>query len=948
MAIKFGNSIDLNGYQIMNFRVHVSNAAPSSPDGGSMWFDDINNILKYHNGTTWVSPVTAPSVITSTNIPQWNGTSGLLSNGLSLQTTIRIAGVATDTALVTEKAIRDALDIIIGGGGGVTDHGALSGLADDDHTQYYNQTRGDARYALVGHNHSGVYSLIDHTHTGIYEPILGNPSVNGYVLSSTTGGVRSWVAQSGGTTDHSLLTNLQGGTSGEYYHLTEDLYNTFEYVPNSGDPYLRVKLPIACDYEVQAYTDFSQFPPTIWESMPLATTTSIGGIIYTAAGTRFLREDGTWQTVTSGSSMVYPAGSGIPIVVSGTSWGTTIVNNSTNWNTAYSWGNHAGLYSLVSHNHSGTYEPFITKSTGYLRYTGSAWEFRNETYSLSSHNHAHNDLTSLQGGTTGEYYHLIANIYNALEYVPNSGDPYLRVKLPIACDYEIQAYTDFSQFPPTIWESMPLATSTAIGGIQLGSSNVLFLREDGTWAAPPSGSGMVYPSGSGIPIVSSGMSWGTTISPSTGYLRYTGSAWEWKNETYSLSSHTHSGVYEPALGNPSVTGYVLSSTTAGVRSWVAMTAGVTDHGALTGLGDDDHTQYYNQTRGDARYSLLAHSHGSIASAGTISVAAITPASGDYIVLTDASNSHLVSRGPVLGSSTTTYLRNDGTWGTPAGTLPVDSTLLDWSTDRYQPYAAAATGAFDTSATTPTGTTRMNYGGYFYATQLYDGGTRVSTMGHTHAESAITFTDITTNNATTSLHGYLPKLGGGSTNFLRADGTWAAPPGTLTGSGTNTYLAYWSGASALTGSSSLTFDGSTLSIGQGIHLNTPSTNQTASGIKTTLTAGEALAFGNMVYMKNDGKVWKAAASGVTTTPVIGMCLNTVSANGSAIILLSGRAYNTSWSLGTGGDEIYLTTSAGGFSISAPSGVTGYVIQVLGVVLSATTIYFNPSLNQTVLA
>jgi len=37
------------------------------------------------------------------------------------------------------------------------------------------------------------------------------------------------------------------------------------------------------------------------------------------------------------------------------------------------------------------------------------------------------------------------------------------------------------------------------------------------------------------------------------------------------------------------------------------------------------------------------------------------------------------------------------------------------------------------------------------------------------------TDITTLNATTSLHGLLPKLGGGTTNFLRADGTWAAPP-----------------------------------------------------------------------------------------------------------------------------------------------------------------------------
>jgi hypothetical protein len=37
-----------------------------------------------------------------------------------------------------------------GGGGGVTDHGALTGLADDDHPQYHNNARGDARYEALG------------------------------------------------------------------------------------------------------------------------------------------------------------------------------------------------------------------------------------------------------------------------------------------------------------------------------------------------------------------------------------------------------------------------------------------------------------------------------------------------------------------------------------------------------------------------------------------------------------------------------------------------------------------------------------------------------------------------------------------------------------------------------------------------------------------------------
>lgn len=43
-----------------------------------------------------------------------------------------------------------------GGGGGVTDHGALTGLGDDDHTHYHTDARGDARYSALGHVHAGA------------------------------------------------------------------------------------------------------------------------------------------------------------------------------------------------------------------------------------------------------------------------------------------------------------------------------------------------------------------------------------------------------------------------------------------------------------------------------------------------------------------------------------------------------------------------------------------------------------------------------------------------------------------------------------------------------------------------------------------------------------------------------------------------------------------------
>jgi hypothetical protein len=50
-----------------------------------------------------------------------------------------------------------------GGGGGVTDHGMLTGLADDDHLQYLTEGRGDARYTPIDPVTLGVNSAADTT-----------------------------------------------------------------------------------------------------------------------------------------------------------------------------------------------------------------------------------------------------------------------------------------------------------------------------------------------------------------------------------------------------------------------------------------------------------------------------------------------------------------------------------------------------------------------------------------------------------------------------------------------------------------------------------------------------------------------------------------------------------------------------------------------------------------
>jgi hypothetical protein len=54
------------------------------------------------------------------------------------------------------------------------------------------------------------------------------------------------------------------------------------------------------------------------------------------------------------------------------------------------------------------------------------------------------------------------------------------------------------------------------------------------------------------------------------------------NNTYHSATYITQSNAEPPLGNPSVTGHVLSSTTGGVRSWVAQGGGGATWGSITG------------------------------------------------------------------------------------------------------------------------------------------------------------------------------------------------------------------------------------------------------------------------------------------------------------------------------------------------------------------------------
>lgn len=91
---------------------------------------------------------------------------------------------------------------------GVTDHGALTGLADDDHSQYHTDARGDARYATIA---KGVTNGDSHNHDGgdgaqiAYASLSGLPTL-GSAAAAATGAFEP----SGAVSTHNAVATAHG------------------------------------------------------------------------------------------------------------------------------------------------------------------------------------------------------------------------------------------------------------------------------------------------------------------------------------------------------------------------------------------------------------------------------------------------------------------------------------------------------------------------------------------------------------------------------------------------------------------------------------------------------------------------------------------------------------------------------------------------------------------
>ena len=118
-------------------------------------------------------------------------------------TTINFTGPSVQATRVGNVV---TVDVTAVGGGGVTDHGFLTGLGDDDHIQYFNAVRGDARYALVGHTHPLASSVTPGNMSAADKAKL-DTIASGATANATDAALRDRATHTG-FQDVSTITNL--------------------------------------------------------------------------------------------------------------------------------------------------------------------------------------------------------------------------------------------------------------------------------------------------------------------------------------------------------------------------------------------------------------------------------------------------------------------------------------------------------------------------------------------------------------------------------------------------------------------------------------------------------------------------------------------------------------------------------------------------------------------
>jgi hypothetical protein len=299
----------------------------------------------------------------------------------------------------------------------------------------------------------------------------------------------------------------------------------------------------------------------------------------------------------------------------------------------------------------------------------------------------------------------------------------------------------------SVFTSTTSGLAPASGG---GTTN--FLRADGTWAVPPGTGGVTFanPTGTVGPTAVNGVATTAMRSDAAPALNTSANfdvsgSWRFDGGYITVRQNLGGGSYwTEQIGWITGPEFAFQTFTAAGATYGFYLAG-TRYLRITTSGVDVPT-------GTLSVASTSVRDGAILTSGTVNAARL-PTFG-------TSAAGIV---PASGGGTTNFLRADGTWAAPPsggvtdgdkGDITVSSSGTVWTIDATvvtnAKLANVATATFKGRTTAGTGSPEDLTG--TQATALLD-----------------TFT--------TSLKGLAPASGGGTTNYLRADGTWAAPAGT---------------------------------------------------------------------------------------------------------------------------------------------------------------------------